>query len=57
MWFEQKHLGAFVLYLLVAVAMVSVSGTNDTWAATDQMEIALYAFAHFNPQHLRLDTI
>ena len=42
MWFEQKHLGAFVLYLLVAVAMVSVSGTNDTWAATDQMGSVLY---------------
>ena len=57
MWLEQKNLGAFVLHLLVVLNMVSVSGTNEIWAATDQMEIALYAFAHFNPQHLRLDTI
>ena len=57
MWLEQKNLGAFVLHLLVVLNMVSVSGTNETWAATAKMGHALYAFAHFNPQHLRLDTI
>jgi len=39
---KQKYLGTFVLYLSVAVALVSVSGTNETWAATDQMESVLY---------------
>ena len=42
MQFAQKYRRAFVRYLLVAVAMVSVSVTNETWAATDQMESVLY---------------
>ena len=40
--FAQKYLRLFVRYLLVAVAMVSVSVTNETWAATDHMESVLY---------------
>ena len=42
MQFAKTFLRSFVRYLVVAVAMVSVSVTNETWAATDHMESVLY---------------